>query len=135
MSILDDWNHKWFGFWKEYGPRYADCPSVQEFRFPEVSARYDKARLREYLTRAPTVATTSRSHFPCPVTGKTLGGSISTKTDGEWCWLDDLPDHIEQFDVAIPSSWLKKIEASHYVPPTTVDEDAIQHLERPPLRR
>ena len=133
MSILDRWNHKWFGFWKEYGPRYDDCPSVRDFVFPDVVATYDKARLRNYITTAQIVASTSRRSFPCPYTGKRIAGSISTRTDGEWYWLDDLADYVDQFDVAIPSTWLRKIEANGYIPPPPIDPDAVEKLERPPI--
>lgn len=135
MSILDQWNHKWFGFWKEYGPRYEDCPSVRIFVLPEIASGYDKARLREYLTKGQLIASTSRRSFPCPFTGKRTAGSISTRTDGEWYWLDDLPDYIDQFNVAIPSSWLLKIESNGYVPPPPIDPEAIEKLELPPVKR
>jgi len=134
MSILDQWNHKWFGYWKEYGPQFEDCPSVYEFVFPEVVATYDKARLREYLTQSQTVAITSRGNFPSPFTGERTWGTIADMTDGEWSWLSDLPDYIEQHDVAIPTAWLQKIIARNYVPPPPVDEDVIMGMEGPPTK-
>lgn len=134
MSILDQWNHKWCGVWQEYGPAYESCPSVREFVIPEVASRYDKVRLREYLTKAQVVATTSRSSCPCPFTGKRTHGSVSFRTDGEWLWFDDLADYIDQFNVAIPSSWLRKIESNGYVPPPPIDLTAIERLERPPVK-
>ncbi len=135
MSVLDQWNHRWFGVWQEYGPAYESCPHVREFVVPEVASHYDKVRLREYLTKAQIVASTSRRSFPCPFTGKRIAGSISFRTDGEWLWLDDLPDYIDHFNVAIPSSWLRKIEANGYVPPPPIDPDAIEKLEWPPVKR
>jgi len=134
MSILDQWNHKWFGYWKEHGPQFEDCPSVHEFVFPEVVATYDKARLREYLTQSQIVATTNRWNFPSPFTGERTWGTIAGMTDGEWSWLSDLPDYIEQHDVAIPTAWLQKIIARNYVPPPPVDEDVIMGMEGPPTK-
>ena len=134
MSVLDLWNHKWFGLWQEYGPAYEDCPRARDYVVPEVASHYDKARLREYLTKAQIVATTSRHSFPCPFTGKRIAGSISFRTDGQWLWLDDLSDYIDQFDIAIPTAWLQQIEANGYVPPP-VDLDAIERLEYPPVKR
>jgi hypothetical protein len=133
MTILDQWNHKWFGFWKEYGNRYILCPSIRQFVFPDIVSHYDKARLRQYLSRAQIVASTSRAAFPCPFSGKRIGGSISTRTDGEWYWVDDLPDYIDQFNVAIPTLWFRKIQANGYVPPPPIDMNEIEKLERPPL--
>ena len=133
MSILDDWNHRWFGMWQEYGPAYANCPSARNFVFPEIVARYDKLRLRQYLTTAQEIAATSRSSFPCPFTGKRIPGSITFRTDGEWHWPDDLPDYIDRFDLAIPTAFLRAIEARNYVPPAPVGPDTIARLERPPI--
>jgi hypothetical protein len=135
MSVLDQWNHKWFGAWREYGPAYELCPHIQEFVIPEVASRYDKVRLREYLTKSQVVASTRRGSFPCPFTGKRNCGSISFRTDGEWLWLDDLPDYIDQFNVAIPSSWLLMIEANGYVPPPPINPSAIEKLDWPPVKR
>lgn len=132
MSVLDDWNHKWFGMWQEYGPAWANCPSARSFVFPEVVADYDKIRLRHYLTTAQEIASTSRSSLPCPFTGDRIPGSLTFRTDGEWHWPDDLPDYIERFDVAIPTAWLRAIEARNYVPPRPIEQDAIEKLERPP---
>ncbi len=132
MSVLDQWGHKWFGVWREHGPAYELCPRVREFVVPEVAVRYDKPRLREYLTTAQAVAATSRSSFPCPFTGERRRGSISFRTDGEWLWLDDLPDHIEQFNVAIPTAWFRTIEANGYIPPPMIDPDATAKLQWPP---
>ena len=131
--ILDKWNHRWFGVWREYGPAYEYCPSVRDFVFPTVVRCYDKARLRQYLTKAQIVASTSRHSFPCPFTGKLTGGSISFRTDGRWVWLDDLADYIDQYDVAIPTDWLREIEKNEYVPPF-VEEAVVQKLEWPPVK-
>jgi hypothetical protein len=135
VRILDEWKHKWFGVWREYGPAFEACPSILDFVHPEVSQRYDKGRLRNYMANAPIVASTSRSSFPDPFTGSRSCGSISFRTDGEWVWLDDLPDYIDGHDVAIPSAWLLKIQASDYVPPVAVGQDAIDKLEWPPVER
>jgi hypothetical protein len=135
MNKLEQWNHKWFAVWQEYGPAYEECPRVRDFVFPEVTRNYDKHRLREYLTTAHIVASTSRNQFPCPFTGKRTGGSISFRTDGHWLWLDDLADYIDQFNVAVPSEFLKTIENNGYVPPPVTDEGIAERLEWPPVKR
>lgn len=134
MSNVDSWPHKWFGVWREYGPKYKDCPSIHEFVARDVVATYDKKKLREYLVNGHIVASTSRASFPCPFTGTRHAGSISFRTDGEWLWLDDLPDYIDLFEVAIPSAWLCSIKARNYklLP---VDERAVMTLQWPPLSR
>jgi hypothetical protein len=134
MNIVDQWRHRWFGVWREYGPKYKDCPSIREFVAPELVTSYDKKRLREYLLSGQIVASTSRASFPCPFTGTRHKGSISFRTDGEWLWLDDLPDYIDQFDVAIPSAWLHSIKARDYQL-RPVDEQAVMALEWPPTSK
>jgi hypothetical protein len=125
MSILDQWENRNFGYWKEWGTQYQDSPSIYDFVFPNVVATYDKTRLREYLTQSQIVAVTSRWNFPCPFTGERVGGSLAAMTDGEWTWLSDLPDYIEQFNVAIPTAWLQKIIARNYIPPPPIDEEVL----------
>lgn len=132
MNNIDHWPYRWFGVWREYGPKYKDCPSIREFVAPELVAHYDKKRLREYLLNGQIVASTSRASFPCPFTGTRHPGTLSFRTDGEWLWLDDLPDYMENFAVAIPSNWLRFIESRGYeVRPVTDLE--IKSLQWPPV--
>lgn len=132
MNILDDWSHRWFGIWSEFGAVYQECPSAFSFVMPEISSCYPKERLRNYLVSAPIVASASRRNFPNPFTGVRQGGSVSFRTDGKWLWLDDLPDYIENHGVAIPSKWLEDIQSNDYSPPQQVAEEVIERLEWPP---
>lgn len=132
MNTIDQWSFKWFGVWREYGPKYKDCPSIREFVSPELVAHYDKKRLGEFLLNGQIVASTSRANFPCPFTGTRHPGTLSFRTDGKWLWLDDLPDYIENFAVAIPSKWLRSIESGGYeIRPVTDHE--ISTLQWPPI--
>lgn len=132
MSDIDSWPNRWFGYWREYGPNYRRCPSIRDFVRPDVTATYDKARLRKYLTTATCVASTSRVAFPNPFTGQRIGGSLSWRTDGTWAWMDDLPDYIEQHEVALPTAFLREIRVRDYVPPP-VDPRAFGGLDSPPV--
>jgi hypothetical protein len=132
MNKVDTWKHRWFGVWAESGAAYQNCPSAKEFVVPEVNHFYSKDRLRNYLSSAPIIVSTSRRNFPNPFTGELIGGSISFRTDGKWLWLDDLPDYIEKHGVAIPTVWLAEIEARDYKPPEKVDDELIERLEWPP---
>lgn len=134
MDQINRWPHRWFGIWNEYGPAYANCPSVRDFVCPSVAQSYAQRRLREYLTSAQEVASTSRQNFPSPFSGARRSGSISFRTDGTWLWLDDLPDYIEEHGVAIPAAFLAQIEANNFVPPK-VDQEAIAKLEWPVLQQ
>jgi hypothetical protein len=61
-------------------------------------------------------------------------GSISFRSDGIWLWLDDLPEYIDKFNVALPSAFLGNILQNQYVPPP-VGKEAAKKLEWPPVAR
>jgi len=128
---LGQWPHKWFGAWRESHRGNDTYPQIREFVSPELVATYDKSRLREYLTTAQVAATTSRNSFPNPFTGKRSFGSLCWRTDGVWLWLDDLPDYIEQHDVALPDAMLSHIEGRGYRLPRPLDEESLKALEWP----
>ncbi len=118
MDILsiDLWPNRWFGIWREYGDSYKKCPSVNEYIFPEIVKKYELNKLLNYLRNCQAISATSRVHFPDPMTGEIINGSICYRTDGEWLWLDDLPDYIEKHSVAIPNEFLKNIIDNVYIP-------------------
>jgi hypothetical protein len=132
MIDLNTWPHRWFGFWREYGPDYRRCPSIRECIRPDLTAQYDKQALRTYMTTAQNVAMTSRASFPDPVTGERHRGAIGQMTDGVWTWMSDLPDYIDKYDVAIPTAWLREIQRNGYVPPR-VPPAALARLDSPPV--
>lgn len=132
MIDLETWPHRWYGFWREYGPEYRRCPSIHDCIRPELTVSYDKVRLREYMTSAQDVAMTSRASFPDPITGERHRGTIGQMTDGRWTWMSDLPDYIEKYDVAIPAAWLRDIKHHGYIPPR-VERAAIAALDSPPV--
>lgn len=117
MDRANDWPYMWFGFWREHGPAYASCPSVQEFVCPSVNSSYEKRTLGEYLKRAPIIAVTSKLAFPNPFTGAKSSGEIAARTDGRWMWLDDLPEYINENSLILPKRFLEDIEARRYKPP------------------
>jgi hypothetical protein len=132
MDTLEDWPHRWFGVWSEFGKAYAKCPSATSFVAPEINRTYRKTELRAYLTSAQAVAASSRWNFPNPFTGERRSGSLCFRTDGKWLWLDDLADYVDDHALAIPSSWLAEIEARNYAPPKSVAADLLAALEWPP---
>ncbi len=113
-SIINKWPHKWFGVWKEYGEEYKNCPSIKDFIYPEIAANYELNKITNYLTTSTGIVATSRSSFPEPFTKEILSGSISYRTDGVWVWLDDLPNYIKKYGVALPQSFLDNILRNDY---------------------
>jgi hypothetical protein len=133
FDYCESWPHKWFGFWYEQGEHYKNCPSVHLFVDHSVNKTYRRKELASYLATAPVVASTSRWNFPNPLSGERSGGSLSTRTDGEWIWLDDLADLVEKNDVCIPSNWLLKIHQRLYTPPAAVSDAQLLGLDVPPI--
>jgi len=68
MNNAENWDHAWFGVWKETGPVFKKCPSIHEFIDEKVTDYRDKDKILEYLEKAQVVATTSRLSFPCVLT-------------------------------------------------------------------
>ena len=116
MELLDRWPYYWFGVWKEYGSDYLNYPSIQEFIKPEIVKNYPMNKLKAYLMKSQTVMTTTADFFLNPFTKEVIKETVSYKTDGKWIWLDDLPFFIENYNVAIPTSFLKNIEKNAYKP-------------------
>ncbi len=114
--MIENWKYKWFGYWKEYGKTFDSCPSIHDFVNPEVAHGYDIVRVGSYLRECTEISSTSRINFPDPYNGELIDGAISGRTDGVWNWLDDLPDYIEKYQVAIPLSFLNHIEKNNYHP-------------------
>ncbi|HEX2532378.1 MAG TPA: hypothetical protein VHK69_01510 [Chitinophagaceae bacterium] len=110
-------SRKWFGPWKEYGKGYEHCPSIYAFVDPAVNARYNREGIGYYLRNATILAATSRRPFPSPFTGVATFGSLSCRTDGVWCWLDDLADYVERHGVVIPEEWYAFMQQHEFVPP------------------
>jgi hypothetical protein len=133
IDAITQWPHLWFGVWREYGPRYRNCPSAFSFVDAQLNHTYQKAQLIEYLTSAPVWASTSRRNFPNPFTGEQVGGSISYRTDGRWLWLDDLADYVAYHELVLPIKWLAEIEERNYSPPEFVDDEIFEHLDWPPI--
>ena len=115
-NLLHTWEFKWYGIWKEYGEDYNNLISIKDCIAPSTVQLYDLEKMRVYLSKCQVVASTSRSNFPNPFTNIITGGSISFRTDGEWLWLDDLPDYIEENQVGIPTAFFEKIKSNNYQP-------------------
>jgi hypothetical protein len=129
MSAILNWDHKWFGLWKEFGRGYEKCPSIHDFIDKKISASYDQEHLIRYLENAHIIVTTSRMSFPCVITGKIFDGPLSERTDGLWWWRDDLGYYIKNHNLCIPAKMLDAIVQNNYTPPT-VTREQIAKLER-----
>jgi hypothetical protein len=127
------WPHKWFGTWREQDPRFADFPSVYDWVQPGVQIG---ERELEYLANAPVLAATSWMALPCVICGYGEG-SLCSRTDGTWHWMDDLPHYIREHSLALPEELLAHMRAVDFRLPTFTTEELmaiVRKLERPPVR-
>lgn len=131
---LQNWPYAWYGYWQEYGPKYAGYPSAHAFVDPSRTARYDLDRLLAYLRSGHPLLATSRVNFPSPFTGRQSMGSLCYVTDGTRCWLDDLADYVQEHHLAIPDAWYAAIEAKHFQMPVLTDEQLQQAPPNPMLQ-
>ena len=129
-NLLTEWNHKWFGIWKETRPEYSKYPSIKEFITGSKLVPEELEKVVNYLDNGVVVATTSRRAFPCVITGRRFGGSLSERTDGLWWWNDDLSYYIREFGVSLPQSFLDNIRKNNYIIPE-VSQSQIASLEQP----
>lgn len=117
--INTEWPHKWFGIWREMGPRYSSCPSIFDWINPEGLKNYgdDLPKIINYLRTATELATTSAAAFPNIFSGIQEFGSVSFRTDGEWVWLDNLAEYMEHNNVNIPRNFYIHIKEQLFIPP------------------
>jgi hypothetical protein len=126
------WPYKWFGYWREQGPEYRDCPSVHDFVQPGVQIG---ERELEYLARAPVVAATSWMARPCVICGYGKG-SLCLRTDGTWNWTDDLCHYITEHSLALPEELLAHMRDVEFRLPTYTGAELMAlmtKLEQPPI--
>ncbi|GAA3984697.1 hypothetical protein GCM10022407_32120 [Hymenobacter antarcticus] len=88
---------------------------------PARTAHYDLNHLLAYLRSGYPLLATSRANFPSPFTGHRSMGSLCYVTDGTRCWLDDLADHVQEHQLAIPDVWYAAIEAQRFQMPALTE--------------
>jgi hypothetical protein len=131
--LVQTWSSRWFGFWSEFGPAYAQCPSVMDF-VVEKSITAKNARLLNYLSSAPIVASSSRRSFSNSLIKQQKLGSVSVRSDGHLLWLDSVVDDIAELNVELPYLWASEIERKGFTVPAELSEGVIETLDWPPIR-
>ncbi|MDQ3813271.1 MAG: hypothetical protein M3347_04895 [Armatimonadota bacterium] len=123
MNIFREWPHNWFGWWREYGERYEDFPSIHSFM--DKSWEFEaKDKLINYLMESQALAHSpsgrscifnqcrrskieySKKHlmFPGP------------QTDGVWLWFADLSHYVKYHDIRLPDSMVTHIVSNNFIP-------------------
>ncbi|WP_347219107.1 hypothetical protein [Chryseobacterium sp.] len=106
--------YKEFGFWKEYGNRDSDSPSLDCYRNRLINESYNKDKLVKYLHSGGIVAVSSKINFPHIFKNVERSGEFLLLTDGFWVWPEDLTEYILNYDVILPEDWYEHIVKNSY---------------------
>ena len=131
MTVFSDWSKRWFGFWKEHGERYSQCPSIQAFIDPDWNCG-EIPRIIHYIQTAPVLATTSRIAIPWAIGDGDSRSTISYRSDGQWLWFDDLDYYILEHNLKIPAVFVEHITAMGFQPSESLDLSQTD-LDEPPI--
>ena len=82
------WDHHWFGFWREEGPQFAECPSIREWVNESWWSDKDVQEVASYLSSAPVVVAGGLER--CLICGQVGSRGVAFRTDGDWYWSDTL---------------------------------------------
>lgn len=104
-----------FGFWKEYGERYIDSPSIYLYRNKTINESYDKNKLVNYLNSGGIIAVSSKINFPHIFKDIERSGDFLLLTDGVWVWPEDLADYVLHHDVILPDEWYAYIVRNNFM--------------------
>lgn len=85
---------------------YEDSGSIKSLL--QQTANYDKEKVISYLKAGKKIASCPRAGIDC-VTMKNISDSFSLYSDEEYCWGDFLIYHINNYNIRLPESFLKKI--------------------------
>lgn len=118
--MLENWNYKWFGFFRDSTCTRDDSdesklPDVHELINAEWPTEAKQKALR-YLKDTPVVVAASVPSFECEICGKMLPSS-SFQSDGEWLWPETLVHYLEMHDVALPVSLITHMREAGFTAP------------------
>ncbi|MCD8026986.1 MAG: hypothetical protein LUF33_08740 [Clostridiales bacterium] len=87
-----------------------DTGSINNYILDKVE--YDKKSVVDYLSDPKKrIAGCPKPSIDC-ITGKKLAESFFAYSDGEYCWGDFLPYHIQNYNIDLPKEFLNKVAHS-----------------------
>lgn len=118
------WDHHWFGFWRDEGLQFAECPSLREWVNESWWSDKDVQDVASYLSSAPVVVAGGLER--CLICGQVGSRGVAFRTDGDWYWSDTLAHYVLAHGIRLPGALYSRIQAANYSPPellwTTRDE-------------
>ncbi len=121
MKNARSFSNRWFGFWREEGAGFNECPRLSEWIEPNWTTHDSLVGTARYLDGAPDVWATSAE--PCLLCRERLGVSLTYRTDGLWYWPSTLSHYVLQHCIRLPDELYARILEAQFVPPKHLWED------------
>ena len=123
MNLVSTWDKTWVFFAEQYlaGAAPPGIPSLYDF----VDAGWspsDREQLLWYLEHAPTLMTLGPD-VRCPLCHEQLGNVRCWRSDGLWCWRDDLSHYVRKHSVRLPDAMVERIRIRRYMLPEPSEVD------------
>lgn len=115
MSTTDSWGHRWFGFWREQGAVFEDCPRLHEWTQPDWTDAASIAGVARYLAGAPVVY--ANGPVRCLLCAQQIGSCLTCQTDGSWYWASTLAHYVTDHGIRLPTGLQARIVEAQFIPP------------------
>lgn len=122
------WDKKWFGYWKQDGEHYKNCPDINEWIGSESLQPCEE--ILNYIEGGDLVAV-SPINTVCHICNSTINSSKVICTDGEWQWAKDLSHYVSVHQLQLPDAFLEKMKKHGYVCPKVDEDFDPMNLEHP----
>jgi len=122
------WDKKWFGYWKQDGGLYENCPDISDWIGSE--SLQPCKDIVNYIEGGDLVAV-SPMKTVCHICNATIDSSKVVYTDGEWLWTKDLSHYVSHHQLKLPHLFLNKMKKFNYVCPEIDENFDAMNLEHP----
>lgn len=132
MTEACRWSRRWFGFWREDGPGFGDCPSLADWTDPAWNGAGHLDKIVRYLDGGACVWAESPP-APCSICALPLVTRAGYRTDGEWYWPGSLVHQIEAHHVKVPMELETRIMEAPRKPTASLwrsEDDFVYSLRR-----
>lgn len=114
MSIFENWQHNWFGFWRTSADaKPFNAPLLNEIIDSEWNPT-DINRIVNYLRQCPVVIGTSTPPIACAMCDHKIPNPSIQRTDGVWIWPEVLTHYVEMHHVRLPDRMTEHIRAQEF---------------------
>ena len=124
------WKNKWFGYWKQDGDYYNNCPDLTDWIGVDSVTTTNIESIINYLDSGGFVAA-SPSEEVCHLCGKIIDSSKVILTDGVWMWPKSLSHYLHFHKLHLPEEFIKHLKDNEFDCPLVEDDFDMLELEHP----